>query len=120
MCYEDIKRKGKNFDDIQFLLFSATIPDWVNRMARNFMKKDHVFIDMVKFKDNRTSKTVKHYAVYSSTFETKIHSINDFITIYGGKNPKVIIFTERKDEANDVKLRARLQISSDVLHGDIP
>ncbi len=33
--------------EVQILLFSATIPDWVKKMATKYMSSDHIVIDLV-------------------------------------------------------------------------
>ena len=40
------------------MLFSATIPTWVQNTARKFMKPDTKLIDLIKGQDVKTSTTV--------------------------------------------------------------
>jgi len=44
----------------------------------------------------------------------------DVHQVYGGAHSNTIIFTETKQEANDVMLKAKLKEECQVLHGDIP
>lgn len=46
--------------------------------------------------------------------------IGDIISVYGGEDKRVIVFTERKEEANEIMLKGKIKIKSAVLHGDIP
>lgn len=38
----------RDFKELQILLFSATVPDWVNKIAQEIMKPDLKFVDMIK------------------------------------------------------------------------
>lgn len=42
------------------MLFSATIPEWVERIANKIMKSDLERINLVGKYENKTSKTVDH------------------------------------------------------------
>lgn len=46
---------------VQTLLYSATIPDWVLELASTKLKKDYVMIDLVGSEDTKTALDVKHY-----------------------------------------------------------
>lgn len=50
-------------DKPQFCLFSATIPGWVKRVARKYLREDHETIDLVKDLSNKTAKSVNHLAI---------------------------------------------------------
>ena len=84
------------------------------------MKKDLVFIDMVKDQKIRTSKTVKHLTVFFPNKDFKIDAIGDMVMCYGGKEGRSIVFTDTKREANDISLKGNLKLDCEVLHGDIP
>jgi ATP-dependent RNA helicase DDX21 len=45
------------------LLFSATIPRWIQEVARKAMAPDFITIDLAKDLKNKTSKTVEHLAI---------------------------------------------------------
>jgi len=55
--------KSAGLKDLQCLMFSATIPKWVESIAMTFLKPGHTKIDLVKDLKNKTSKTVKHLAI---------------------------------------------------------
>ena len=110
----------KPIESIQFLLFSATIPSWVEKMSSKFMKRDLVFIDMIKHSEVKTSKTVEHLSIFIPSKELKIPAIGDIVLVYGGSHSRTIIFTDKKEEANEVMLHGQLKVESQVLHGDIP
>lgn len=117
---EDIAEKDRKMDDIQFLLFSATIPRWVEKIAYKFMKRDLVRVDMVKDSIIKTSVTVEHLCISFPNKDQKIASIGDVVMVHGGAHCRTIIFTDTKEEANDIMLNGQLKIDMQVLHGDIP
>lgn len=49
-------------EDLQHVLFSATIPDWVRDIAKKFMKKDVKTVDLIKNLKIQTTVTVDHLA----------------------------------------------------------
>jgi ATP-dependent RNA helicase DDX21 len=78
------------------LLFSATVPTWVERIARRFMKDSFKFVDMIKNQKIRTSKTVKHLMIQFPNLESKISAIGDILQVYGGSHSRTIIFVDKK------------------------
>lgn len=116
----DCEKDGKNYDKIQHLLFSATIPRWVEKVSRTFMSKDVVRIDMIKGKTVKTATTVEHLAIFFKSREDKIASIGDVVQVYGGQHCRTIIFTDKKEEGNDVLLRGNLKVDGHILNGDVP
>jgi ATP-dependent RNA helicase DDX21 len=117
---DEFEENKKAIEKVQFLLFSATIPKWVEKISSKFMKKNLVFIDMIKNSDNKTSKTVEHLAIFIPSREHKIQTIGDILLYYGGAHSRSIIFTDKKEEANEVMLHGNLKVECQVLHGDIP
>ena len=115
-----IQEAGRGADELQVLLFSATIPDWVKKAASKFMKEDFHFIDMIRDAHNRTSKTVEHLSMFVPNRESKIPSVGDLIQVYGGSICRSIVFTDKKAEANEVLLKGNLKVEAGALHGDIP
>lgn len=110
---------NRKVDEIQFLLFSATLPKWIDKITENFMKSDVIRVDMIKDSEVKTSTTVDHYCIPLSTIEQKFAAISDVIIVYGGANSKVIIFTNTKEEANYIGTRIPSKHEAKVLHGDI-
>lgn len=117
---DDLAVEQRRMDEIQFLLFSATIPRWVEKISGKFMKPDVARIDMVQGSENMTSMTVEHLCISFSDKNQKISSIGDVVMVYGGAHSRTIIFTDTKEEANTIMLNGQLKIDMQVLHGDIP
>jgi len=106
-------------NNIQILLYSATIPDWIRSIVRTFLKPDYVTVDLVTSSKDaaQTALLVQHLAIESSG-STKLDALADIVKCYtqGGK---VIVFCEKKHEANDVALSSSISKDCQVLHGDI-
>ena len=115
--FETINRK---LAEIQYLLFSATVPKWIDKIASKFLKPDIFRVDMIKDQKVRTSKTVEHLSIFFANKDAKIKAIGDVVSCYGGAHSRTIIFTDKKAEANDILLNGQLKFDSQVLHGDIP
>jgi len=67
---EDIENIFKSIESEgtspQIVLFSATIPPFVEEVAQEFMKTPPKYFDFVGDVRNKTSKTVKHYCFESN------------------------------------------------------
>lgn len=50
-------------NEIQICLFSATIPEWVNELAREHMKPNLKMVDLCQDLRNKTAKKVKHLMI---------------------------------------------------------
>lgn len=48
----------------QCLLFSATFPSWVKRVAGKYLNPAFTLVDLVKNLTNKTASSVRHYAVF--------------------------------------------------------
>jgi ATP-dependent RNA helicase DDX21 len=114
-----IVKQLPNNRKLQFLLFSATIPKWVREIADHFLAADAKTIDLIKNSDIKTSVGVEHLALCIPLSQQKVETISDIVTVYGGQHSRTIIFTETKQEANDVMLKGNLKTEAQVLHGDI-
>lgn len=109
--------KSAGLKDLQCLMFSATIPKWVESIAYSFLKPGHSKIDLVKDLKNKTSKTVAHLAI-NCPYQNRISTLADVLICYGGG--QTIVFTQTKKEANDLLLSEKIKKDIEVMHGDIP
>ena len=122
---EDIEKiygyimEDKSNEKIQNLLFSATFPDWVMKIAERYLAKGYVNVDLVKGKKMVTPDSVKHYIIKCNRAD-RMQIISDVVVKYGGMNSPTIIFTDTKTEANQILLNANIKTTCQVLHGDIP
>jgi len=74
------------------------------------LKPDYVSIDLLEGVTLKVPDTVKHYYIKCERYD-KIKILNDVIVKYGGLTAPSIVFTETKQEANDVLLDADLKPS---------
>lgn len=115
---QHMTQKGRTITEIQFLLFSATIPKFVTGVARNFMASGFAFIDMIGNQDIKTSKTVRHISVPYTSSDNRWDILSRIIkTFVATKDQQYIIFTETKHECTQIKEFLRSNIS--VLNGDV-
>ncbi|CAM9449933.1 unnamed protein product [Chrysoparadoxa australica] len=89
---------------VQTLLFSATMPSWINKVARDYMSADLAKIDLVGNSEVQASKDVKHMAI-PCHWSTRASTISDIISVHGAGNSRIIVFCETKRECNEVSNR---------------
>ncbi|KFK26417.1 hypothetical protein AALP_AA8G245800 [Arabis alpina] len=100
----------------QSMLFSATMPTWVKKLARKYLDNP-LNIDLVGDQDEKLAEGIKLYAI-AATSTTKRTILSDLITVYA-KGGKTIVFTQTKRDADEVSLALSNSIASEALHGDI-
>ncbi|XP_021281532.1 DEAD-box ATP-dependent RNA helicase 3, chloroplastic [Herrania umbratica] len=100
----------------QSMLFSATMPSWVKKLARKYLDNP-LNIDLVGDQDEKLAEGIKLYAI-STTSTSKQTILSDLITVYA-KGGKTIVFTQTKRDADDVSIALTNSIASEALHGDI-
>lgn len=105
----------------QFILFSATFPQAIRDVANEFLKSDHISINLCENLTNKTPRNVTHLKTNIPSFEK-----NDLIPILlekyggGGSNSKAIIFTSTKNDAREISKLDSLKGKAEALHGDVP
>ncbi|CAA6653812.1 unnamed protein product [Spirodela intermedia] len=100
----------------QSMLFSATMPGWVRKLARKYLDNP-LTIDLVGDEEEKLAEGIKLYAV-PATSTSKRTILSDLITVYA-KGGKTIVFTQTKRDADEVSMALTNSISSEALHGDI-
>ncbi|CAL0320903.1 unnamed protein product [Lupinus luteus] len=100
----------------QTMLFSATMPGWVQKLSRKYLNKP-LTIDLVGDEEEKLAEGIKLYAL-SATSTSKRTVLSDLVTVYA-KGGKTIVFTQTKKDADEVSLSLTNIISSEALHGDI-
>ncbi|PKA48882.1 DEAD-box ATP-dependent RNA helicase 3, chloroplastic [Apostasia shenzhenica] len=111
----------------QSMLFSATMPGWVKKLARKYLDKP-LTIDLVTTRslaaytivgdeEEKLAEGIKLYAV-PTTATAKRTILSDLITVYA-KGGKTIVFTQTKRDADEVSVALTNSIASEALHGDI-
>jgi superfamily II DNA/RNA helicase len=60
----------------QVCLFSATIPDWIDEVARYHLTPEYAKIDLAKNLHTKAAKTIKHYIAFCPYFQ-RIEAIHN-------------------------------------------
>jgi len=102
----------------QTLLFSATMPEWVNTTASKYFQNPSVTVDFVGNDSLQTSKTVEHMAI-SCSRAVRQQTLSDVVKVYSGLKGRTLIFANTKNECNDIALNSSISNDCQVLHGDI-
>lgn len=100
----------------QNMLFSATMPTWIKKLARKYLENP-LTIDLVGDQDEKLAEGIKLYAILT-TATSKQTILRDLVTVYA-KGGKTIVFTRTKRDADEVSLALANSITSEALHGDI-
>ncbi|KAJ8773020.1 hypothetical protein K2173_028197 [Erythroxylum novogranatense] len=100
----------------QSMLFSATMPTWVKKLARKYLDNP-LQIDLVGEDEEKLAEGIKLYAI-STTATSKRSILSDLVTVYA-KGGKTIVFTQTKRDADEVSMALTNSIASEALHGDI-
>lgn len=122
---EDIERiikaaQHKVSEKLQVLLFSATIPSWVNNAARKYMTADYKYINLTKNLSDKTPKNVVHLLMKIPVNVNSRLLESLFRKYCSDKDSKTIVFTETKREANSISDLDIMRRSALPLHGDVP
>jgi ATP-dependent RNA helicase DDX21 len=109
-------------NDVQMLLFSATMPGWICKVTDKHMTQP-VFLDAVQEGETRLADTITHYAVRLppayDRFEA-ISSVAEDLILTKSMGGQSIVFTNTKEEADRLVSSDCLgSLRSQVLHGDI-
>jgi ATP-dependent RNA helicase DDX21 len=83
-----IKQHGP--PNVQCLMFSATVPRWVQNVATCFLKPGFNTIDLVGNLKNKTSKGVQHLII-NCPYHNRITALADILICYG--TGQTIVFT---------------------------
>nr|GLL39337.1 DEAD-box ATP-dependent RNA helicase 7-like isoform X2 [Ipomoea trifida] len=111
---EFILGKVEDLKQVQTLLFSATLQDWVKHIASKFLKPDKKTVDIVGNEKMKASTSVRHIIIPCS-ISARSQLIPDIIRCYSSGG-RTIIFTETKGYASEL---AGLLPGARALHGDI-
>ena len=104
---------------LQCLLFSATVPKWVQEASRKLMDKKPEFINLISEDDMKTPASVKHFAIQVRSMDSATEMIPYFLTKYLKEEGRAIIFTNTKHECETVNDSLSRIIHSKVLNGDV-
>eukprot|EP00392_Amoebophrya_sp_AT5.2_P000701 g702.t1 len=108
--------------EVQKLLFSATLPSWVNDLVKSKMHAPAwVDVSSKEGENGATNKNISHKCIFCPP-QFKADTLGDFVKVHAGALfGKTIIFCDSKKEVNDLAQHEKLtQLGAGVLHGDVP
>jgi ATP-dependent RNA helicase DDX21 len=109
---------GNTDKNPQTLLFSATIPSWVQKTARKYLRDDITKLDLVGRGTVRTATSVEHLAI-PCTQRDRTVTIANTLQAYSGSHGRAIIFCETKRDADQLAASQLIRVETHALHGDI-
>mmetsp|Transcript_12628 Transcript_12628/g.28681 ORF Transcript_12628/g.28681 Transcript_12628/m.28681 type:complete len:679 (-) Transcript_12628:29-2065(-) len=105
----------------QKMLFSATMPKWVETLIKKHLKADYVVVDVVgKGADNQANANITHKCISCSPKE-RGDTLADLCKAHAGEFGKTLVFAETKKDCDELAKHPTLvRMGAAVLHGDIP
>uniref|UniRef100_A0A0D6QX03 RNA helicase n=1 Tax=Araucaria cunninghamii TaxID=56994 RepID=A0A0D6QX03_ARACU len=100
----------------QSMLFSATLPAWVQTLSRKYLTKP-MLIDLVGDSTQKLADGITLYSIAASTYG-KRSILSPLITEHA-KGGKCIVFTQTKRDADHLAMSMGQTLSCQPLHGDI-
>ncbi|KAJ0466162.1 putative RNA helicase [Helianthus annuus] len=111
---EYILGKVNDAAKVQTVLFSATLPSWVNHIASKFLKPNKKIVDLVGVQVMKASESVRHI-IMPCSWTARSQVIPDIIR-HHSSGGRTIVFTETKDYCSEL---SGLLAGARPLHGDI-
>jgi len=102
----------------QVVLFSATIPDWVQSIAERYMRGSPVVIDLTQDDLNKSSGTITHQCL-KCQYQQRAKVLGDMLLTHVGPKDRVIVFADKKMDCNELAMSEYIKQECQVLHGDI-
>ncbi|EFN57631.1 hypothetical protein CHLNCDRAFT_20835, partial [Chlorella variabilis] len=115
---EKILNAGVDAATVQTLLFSATLPHWVKDITKRFLKPGFTTVDLVGSQKMKASTSVRHLLL-PCHWSQRSQIVPDLVKCYGVCG-RTIIFTETKNDANELSGTLAESFGARALHGDIP
>eukprot|EP01084_Bolivina_argentea_P288532 495233_1 len=101
----------------QTMLWSATLPQWVHRVAKQHLKSP-TFIDLVGHNDDKIPKTIEHWGI-AVQGGTRREVLAKVCSVYGASQ-RVIVFARTKAEVDDIASEPSMAaLRVEALHGGI-
>ncbi|CAL9201825.1 unnamed protein product [Musa hybrid cultivar] len=100
----------------QTLMFSATMPTWIQKLTRKYLK-DPVNIDLVGDSDQKLAEGITLYSIVSDNY-AKASILGPLIKEHA-KGGKCILFTQTKRDADRLAYSMGRSFGCEALHGDI-
>ncbi|CAG9461206.1 unnamed protein product [Pedinophyceae sp. YPF-701] len=103
---------------VQTMLFSATMPSWVKEMSKKYLQAgNQEYVDLVGDQKMKASTSVRHLLLPCLRTQTP-SLVTDLVRCYGCQG-RTIVFTDTKNDANDLAQQLSETVGARALHGDI-
>ncbi|CAI2364260.1 unnamed protein product [Moneuplotes crassus] len=112
--------KEKTNTKQQFILFSATIPDWFKNTAENYMEEDYLYINLAENLKNKTPRNVTHILVRIPSSQREEILAKVMARYLENDKSKAIVFTTTKNDAREISQSSVFGGKAEALHGDVP
>lgn len=114
-----VNNGGRTFSEVQHLLFSATLPGWMQEITRNFMHEDFLFVDMMQGQTEKTPHSVTHLVAACSSPEDQITKLQQVVERYCGPQSQFIVFGNTKFMTRRIYMSPRVDYSKGILNSDV-
>lgn len=102
-------------DNLQTMLFSATIPPQIKNIAKQYLKDDHAHVKIAS--KEKTADTIEQFAMLVNRSE-KLQALSKIIEKEEAK--KIIIFSNTKTMCEELGIKLRMDgFGASALHGDL-
>jgi ATP-dependent RNA helicase DDX21 len=117
---EHILGAAKDNENLQTLLFSATLPKWVADIARRFLQPSYTTVDLVGDEKQKASSMVTHLML-SCQWSERTELVCDLIKAKCPGGGRVIVFCDTKRDCGELQeaLSKELEKGAKALHGDV-
>ena len=94
----DIETLQQEMPEAQTMIFSATVPQYIQKIAKSKMK-DPLLIDLVGQNENQVPDRIENIAVICSpSYQHKQNLVEQYVR--NNRDKKILIFTDTKLEAD--------------------
>lgn len=114
---EKILNAGVDCASVQTLLFSATLPRWVQDITKRFLKPGFKTVDLVGDQKMKASTSVRHLLL-PAHWSQRASLVTELVKCYGVCG-RTIVFTDTKNDANELASALAEIVGARPLHGDI-
>ena len=112
------KGANRSVDQLQYLLFSATVSARVKHICTSLLSEQFLLIDLVRQKDVQTPKSVQHLCLKIESAAEIASLLPRLILLQGGSSARSIIFVDFRDRCKEVFDVLRLSQRCGVLSAD--
>jgi len=103
---------------VQTLLFSATIPEWINTLIEKYLREERRLVDLVSGTSQQSCKDVEHMAICCH-WQEREEVLADILLTQVKSDDLVMIFCETKKDCNELVVSEWIKQECQCLHGDI-